>query len=82
MCENVFNAGHLFLYFNVPFPRRDFVFWYLPQLQYKNPNVQIVTFKNITPSPFIKCYYGNRTFTISKDLFNVRLERWKLCFCQ
>lgn len=38
---------------------RDFVFWHLPQLQYKNPNVQIVTFKNMTPSPFIKCYYDD-----------------------
>ncbi|KAM0729676.1 Small ribosomal subunit protein mS25 [Formica fusca] len=36
---------------------RDFIFWHLPQLQYKNPTVQIVTFKNMTPSPFIKCYY-------------------------
>ncbi|KAJ8888677.1 hypothetical protein PR048_008169 [Dryococelus australis] len=35
---------------------RDFVFWYLPQIQYKNPHVQINTFKNMTPSPFIKCY--------------------------
>lgn len=37
---------------------RDFIFWCLPQIQYKNPNVQIVTFRNKTPSPFIKCYYG------------------------
>ncbi|XP_077281381.1 mitochondrial ribosomal protein S25 [Temnothorax americanus] len=36
---------------------RDFVFWHLPQLQYKNPDVQMVTFRNLTPSPFIKCYY-------------------------
>lgn len=62
------------------------MFWYLPQLQYKNSNVQIVTFKNITPSPFIKCYYGNRIF--EQDLFNVRLERSSpankigIMFCQ
>lgn len=37
---------------------RDFVFWYLPQIQYKNPDVQISTFKNMTPSPFIRCFYG------------------------
>lgn len=37
---------------------RDFVFWTIPQLQYKNPEVQVVTFKNMTPTPFIKCYYG------------------------
>ena len=36
---------------------RNFVFWNVPQLQYKNPGVQVVTFKNMTPSPFIKCYY-------------------------
>ncbi|KAG5314289.1 RT25 protein, partial [Acromyrmex insinuator] len=47
---------------------RDFVFWHLPQLQYKNPNVQIVTFRNITPSPFIKCYYANgKTMLIDID---------------
>jgi small subunit ribosomal protein S25 len=38
---------------------RNFVFWNLPQLQYKNPDVQIVTLKNMTPSPFIKCYWDD-----------------------
>ncbi|KAG1683394.1 putative 28S ribosomal protein S25, mitochondrial [Nymphon striatum] len=38
---------------------RQFVFWNLPQLQYKNPNVQIMTFKNLTPTPFIRCYLDN-----------------------
>nr|CAH7747005.1 unnamed protein product [Callosobruchus chinensis] len=36
---------------------RDFVFWYLPQIQYKNPHVQISTLKNMTPTPFIRCFY-------------------------
>ncbi|XP_059622957.1 small ribosomal subunit protein mS25 [Phlebotomus argentipes] len=36
---------------------RDFVFWNLPQVQYKNPDVQVITFKNMTPSPFIRCYF-------------------------
>ncbi|CAG9771997.1 unnamed protein product [Ceutorhynchus assimilis] len=36
---------------------RDFVFWHLPQIQYKNPLVQISTFKNLTPSPFIRAFY-------------------------
>ncbi|XP_058066836.1 small ribosomal subunit protein mS25 [Anopheles bellator] len=36
---------------------RDFVFWNIPQIQYKNPKVQVVTFKNMTPSPFIRCYF-------------------------
>jgi small subunit ribosomal protein S25 len=35
------------------------VFWTLPQLQYKNPAIQVVTFKNMTPTPFIRCYYEN-----------------------
>ncbi|CAK9811397.1 Probable 28S ribosomal protein S25, mitochondrial [Anthophora quadrimaculata] len=38
---------------------RDFIFWHLSQIQYKNPNVQVVTFKNMTPTPFIRCYYEN-----------------------
>lgn len=37
---------------------RDFVFWHLPQLQYKNPNVQVMTLTNMTPSPFITCFFG------------------------
>lgn len=36
---------------------RDFVFWFLPQIQYKNPTVQISTFKNLTPTPFIRAFY-------------------------
>ncbi|XP_012272701.1 probable 28S ribosomal protein S25, mitochondrial [Orussus abietinus] len=36
---------------------RDFVFWYLPQVQYKSPHVQVVTFRNMTPSPFFRCYF-------------------------
>ncbi|XP_046999710.1 probable 28S ribosomal protein S25, mitochondrial [Schistocerca americana] len=38
---------------------RDFVFWYLPQIQYKNPDVQVATFKNMTPSPFIRCFFDD-----------------------
>lgn len=37
---------------------REFVFWHLPHVQYKNPQVQIATFKNLTPSPFIRAFYG------------------------
>nr|AEE63469.1 unknown [Dendroctonus ponderosae] len=36
---------------------REFVFWHLPHIQYKNPQVQIATFKNVTPSPFIRTFY-------------------------
>nr|XP_020658452.1 28S ribosomal protein S25, mitochondrial [Pogona vitticeps] len=35
---------------------RKFVFFNVPQIQYKNIWVQIVMFKNMTPSPFIKFY--------------------------
>ncbi|XP_071815663.1 small ribosomal subunit protein mS25-like [Apostichopus japonicus] len=38
---------------------RDFVFYNLPQLQYKNQNVQMQTFKNLTPSPFIRCFLND-----------------------
>ncbi|KAK7867681.1 hypothetical protein R5R35_011558 [Gryllus longicercus] len=38
---------------------RNFVFWHLPQLQYKNPDVQIITFKNMTPTPFIRCFFDS-----------------------
>lgn len=33
---------------------KEFVYWYLPQVQYKNPNVQVVLFKNMTPTPFVR----------------------------
>ncbi|GAA6216396.1 28S ribosomal protein S25, mitochondrial [Lates japonicus] len=35
---------------------RKFVFFNIPQIQYKNPRVQIMMFKNMTPSPFLKFY--------------------------
>jgi len=38
---------------------RDFVFWCLPQIQYKNPNVQVLTLTNMTPSPFITCFFDS-----------------------
>lgn len=38
---------------------RDFVFWHFPQIQYKNPSVQVVTLKNMTPSPFIRCFWDD-----------------------
>ncbi|XP_050698073.1 probable 28S ribosomal protein S25, mitochondrial [Eriocheir sinensis] len=38
---------------------RDFVFWHLAQLQYNNPQVQVNTFKNLTPTPFIRVFFEN-----------------------
>ena len=40
---------------------QDFVFWNIPQVQYRNPAVQVVTFKNMTPSPFITCFLEDNT---------------------
>jgi hypothetical protein len=34
------------------------VFFNIPQIQYKNPWVQIVMFKNMTPTPFLQFYLG------------------------
>ncbi|XP_053427769.1 28S ribosomal protein S25, mitochondrial-like [Nycticebus coucang] len=35
---------------------RKFVFFNIPQIQYKNPWVQVIMFKNMTPSPFLRFY--------------------------
>ncbi|GCB78710.1 small ribosomal subunit protein mS25 [Scyliorhinus torazame] len=35
---------------------RKFVFFNIPQIQHQNPWVQIVMFKNLTPSPFLRFY--------------------------
>ncbi|KAG8435888.1 hypothetical protein GDO86_007110 [Hymenochirus boettgeri] len=35
---------------------RKFVYFNIPQIQYKNPWVQIMMFKNMTPSPFLRFY--------------------------
>lgn len=34
----------------------NFIFWHLPQLKYKNPGVQMVTFDKLTPTPWICAY--------------------------
>ncbi|RZF38008.1 hypothetical protein LSTR_LSTR006407 [Laodelphax striatellus] len=38
---------------------RDFVFWHLCQIQYKNPSVQVISYYDLTPSPFISCYFSD-----------------------
>ncbi|KAM3915207.1 small ribosomal subunit protein mS25 [Leptodactylus fuscus] len=35
---------------------RNFVFFHIPQIQYKNPRVQIMLLKNMTPAPFLRFY--------------------------
>lgn len=41
---------------------RDFVYWYVPQIQFKNPNLQIISLKNITPTPFFRAFYGKSRY--------------------
>lgn len=60
---------------------KEFVFWTLPKIQYKNENMQIVTLKNMTPSPFITCYMRDGSKVIfdidnqSKDTIIERLNK-------
>lgn len=35
----------------------QFAFWELPRLKYKNPMVQFLKFKNMTPTPYIMFYF-------------------------
>jgi small subunit ribosomal protein S25 len=47
---------------------REFVFWHLAQLQYKNPQVQILTLRNLTPTPFIRVFFdGGRELLMDID---------------
>ena len=34
------------------------MFFNVPQIQYKNPWVQVMLFKNMTPTPFLRFYLG------------------------
>lgn len=52
--SGISSNGYTFMFYS-----SDFVFWHLPQIQYKNPEVQVVTFKNMTPSPFVRCYFDD-----------------------
>lgn len=38
---------------------RDFYFWEVPHIQFKNPNVQIVRFVDQSPLPFIRCWLSD-----------------------
>ncbi|XP_005109207.1 probable 28S ribosomal protein S25, mitochondrial [Aplysia californica] len=37
----------------------DFVFWHFAQMQYKNPNIQLCVLNNMTPSPFVQCFFDS-----------------------
>lgn len=38
---------------------REFIFYNFPQFQYKNPDVQLLTFVNMMPTPFIQAFLDN-----------------------
>ncbi|XP_054716420.1 LOW QUALITY PROTEIN: probable 28S ribosomal protein S25, mitochondrial [Uloborus diversus] len=38
---------------------KDFVHWNLCQVQYKNPDVQVIFMKNKFPTPFVRCWLDN-----------------------
>uniref|UniRef100_UPI00358DDE5F small ribosomal subunit protein mS25 n=1 Tax=Myxine glutinosa TaxID=7769 RepID=UPI00358DDE5F len=46
---------------------RNYITFKVPQIQYKNPRVQIVMFRNITPSPFL-CFYLDNGEQIMLDV--------------
>jgi hypothetical protein len=50
---------------------KEFVFWTLPQIQYKNPHIQVASFKNMTPSPFISCYLENGEKVKTRIFFGI-----------
>ena len=50
---------------------RRFIFWHLAQIQYKNPHVQCVQFKNTTPSPFVSFYLSRSDFDQVENETNV-----------
>ncbi|GAU93122.1 hypothetical protein RvY_05109 [Ramazzottius varieornatus] len=48
---------------------REFVFHNFPQLQYKNPDVQLLTFLNLMPTPYIQAFLENGE-KVHIDLFD------------
>ncbi|THD19449.1 28S ribosomal protein S25 mitochondrial [Fasciola hepatica] len=38
----------------------ELIKWFLPPLQFKNPKVQILTLKNMCPTPFIQVFLNNQ----------------------
>ncbi|XP_055342735.1 probable 28S ribosomal protein S25, mitochondrial [Paramacrobiotus metropolitanus] len=53
---------------------REFVFWNYPQLQYKNPHVQFLTFTNYMPTPVIQAYLENGQKVLLDVFDNTRHE--------
>lgn len=42
----------------------EFQFWHFPQIRFNNPGLQLVKFKNMTPTPFMQVIYTNGQKTI------------------
>ncbi|XP_045166361.2 probable 28S ribosomal protein S25, mitochondrial [Mercenaria mercenaria] len=38
----------------------NFLFWHLPQIKYKNRHLQLLKFKNMTPTPCIQLFFADR----------------------
>lgn len=53
---------------------RRFIFWHLAQIQYKNPTVQCVQFKNTTPTPFVSFYLSKPQVENEEKMSNDELE--------
>jgi len=48
---------------------RRFVFWHFAQIQYKNPHVQCIQFKNIVKTPFITFHTLNEDDNTSNSIY-------------
>ena len=48
------------------------MFFNIPQIQYKNPWVQVLMFKNMTPSPFLKFYLSE--YAVVMELHSMVME--------
>ena len=54
-----FALSHLSSFFDAHSGMIQFYYWDIPQIQYANPNVQIVRFNEMMPNPFIRCWFEN-----------------------
>lgn len=51
-----------------------FVTWHLPQIQFKNPHVQVSMFENLCPTPFIRCYFADGSEMLVNCSFRTQSE--------
>ena len=56
---------------------RRFIFWHLAQIQYKNPHVQCLQFKNTTPTPFVSFYLSRLTDENVNEHETVHIDCYK-----